>query len=360
MRANRSDFRKRMGAWCVCVAGSSLIAGFGTPVAAAEELQKYEFLQVRMGVPVEIQVYASAETAANNAAEAAYARFKELDRVMSDYDPDSELMRLCRDSGPGRPVKVSDDLWLVLSRAQELSVQTDGAFDVTLGPLTDLWRKSRRRQRPPSAEELADARQLVGYEALRLDAKQQTVELLKDNMRLDLGGIAIGYAADEALRVFQTHGLPRVLIDASGDILAGDPPPGRDHWRIEVEPLNTGRDPSQPRQVLALVHCAVTTSGDAYKFVEFDGVRYSHIVDPRTGLGLTRRSSATVIAADCMTADSLATAVSVLGPERGLELVKATPHAALYFVQIVDDRERVTVSPHFADYVSGRLGTAIE
>jgi thiamine biosynthesis lipoprotein len=341
-----------MGAWCVWVAGSSLIVGFGTPVAAAEELQKYEFLQIRMGVPVEFQVYATAETAANNAAEAAYARFKELDRVMSDYDPDSELMRLCRDSGPGRPVKVSDDLWLVLSRAQELAQQTDGAFDVTLGPLTDLWRKSRRRQRPPSAEELADARQRVGQESLRLDAEQQTVELLKENMRLDLGGIAIGYAADEALRVFQTHGLTRVLIDASGDIVAGDPPPGRDAWRIEMEPLNTGRHPSQPRQVLSLVNCAVTTSGDAYKFVEFDGVRYSHIVDPRTGLGLTRRSSATVIAADGITADSLATAVSVHGPERGLELVKATPHAALYFVQIVDDRERVTVSPHFADYVS--------
>jgi thiamine biosynthesis lipoprotein len=273
---------------------------------------------------------------------------------MSDYDPDSELMRLCRDSGPGRPVKVSNDLWLVLSRAQELARQTDGAFDVTLGPLTDLWRKSRRRQRPPSAEELAAASQRVGYESLRLDAEQQTAELLKENMRLDLGGIAIGYAADEALRVFQAHGLTRVLIDASGDILAGDPPPARDHWRIEVEPLNTGRDPSQPRQVLALVNCAVTTSGDAYKFVEFDGVRYSHIVDPRTGLGLTQRSSATVIAADGITADSLATAVSVHGPERGLELVRATPQAALYFVQIVDDAERVTVSPNFADYVSGR------
>jgi thiamine biosynthesis lipoprotein len=325
----------------------------GTPVAAADpEPQLYEFLQIRMGVPVEIQVYASAETAANNAADAAFARFRELDRVMSDYDPDSELMRLCRDSGPGRAIKVSDDLWLVLNRAQELSRQTDGAFDVTLGPLTDLWRKSRRRKRPPSAEELADARQRVGYESLRLDAEQQTAELLKENMRLDLGGIAIGYAADEALRVFQTQGLPRVLIDASGDIVAGDPPPGRDHWRIEMEPLNTGRDPSQPRQMLTLRNCAVTTSGDAYKFVEFDGVRYSHIVDPRTGLGLTRRSSATVIAADGITADRLATAVSVLGPERGLELIQAIPQAALYFVQIVDDAERVTASPNLADYLS--------
>jgi thiamine biosynthesis lipoprotein len=183
-----------------------------------------------------------------------------------------------------------------------------------------------------------------------VDVEQQTAELLQEGMDLDLGGIAIGYAADEALRIFHEHGLRRVLIDASGDILVGDPPPGRDAWRIEIEPLKPRGD--DKGRTLLLRNCAVTTSGDAYKFVEIDGVRYSHIVDPKTGLGLTTRSSATVIAPDCITADSLATAVTVLGPEQGLELVKSTTDAALHFVQIVDDAERITTSPNFARFLS--------
>jgi thiamine biosynthesis lipoprotein len=305
-----------------------------------------------MGVPVSIQVYAGEEQAANKAAEAAYARIKALDRIMSDYDPDSELMQLCRNSGPGRPVRISPELAYVLGRAQDLSRRSGGAFDVTVGPIVDLWRKTRRSKQAPRAEEIQAALGRVGFENLRVDVERQTAELMKEQMDLDLGGIAMGYAADEALRIFHEHGLQRVLIDASGDIVVGDPPPGRDAWRVEIEPLKTRGNEETPAPTLLLRNCAVTTSGDAYKFVEIGGVRYSHIVDPKTGLGLTMRSSATVIARDCITADSLATAVNVLGPERGLALVNETPDAALYFVQIVDDAEGITTSPNFAEYLA--------
>jgi thiamine biosynthesis lipoprotein len=262
-------------------------------------------------------------------------------------------MQLCRNSVPGKPVRISRELAFVLGRALELSKRSDGAFDVTVGPIVDLWRKARRSKHAPAKADVEGALARIGFKNLRVDAEQQTAELLQEGMDLDLGGIAIGYAADEALRIFQEHGLRRVLIDASGDILVGDPPPGRDAWRIEIEPLKQRGDDKGPPRTLLLRNCAVTTSGDAYKFVEIDGVRYSHIVDPKTGLGLTTRSSATVIAPDCITADSLATAVTVLGPERGLELVKSTAKAALYFVQIVDDAERITTSPDFGDHFAG-------
>ena len=311
----------------------------GTISPAAEPLEKYEFLRIRMGVSVAIQVYADDGAAANLAADAAYARFKQLDRILSDYDPDSELMQLCASSGPGNPVGVSEDLARVLQRSQVLAEQTDGAFDLTVGPIVNLWRIARRRKTPPPPEKLEAALAKVGYRNVQLDLEDLTVELLQPGMRLDPGGIAVGYAVDEAMAIFRQHRLARVLIDASGDIAVGDPPPGRDHWLIEIEALGAG---TQPRLVLALKNCAVTTSGDASKYVEFDGVRYSHIVDPKTGYGLTRRTSATIIAPDCTTADSLATTVNVLGQERGLELISETPRTEAVIEYIGKDERTMT------------------
>jgi thiamine biosynthesis lipoprotein len=203
------------------------------------------------------------------------------------------------------------------------------------------------RRRSSTRPDVADALSKVGYQKLRLDQNAGTVELLEPSMRIDLGGIAVGYAVDEAMQVFRDHGVTRVLIDAAGDIAVGDPPPGREAWRIEIEPL---RDGAGPKLVLELKNCAVTTSGDASKFVEFDGVRYSHIVDPQTGYGLTRRTSATVIAPDCITADSLATTLNVLGPERGLELIAETPGVEASIDFIDDDGQPMNVqSPGFGD-----------
>jgi thiamine biosynthesis lipoprotein len=337
-----------------------------SPAAAAdEELKRFEFVQIRMGVPVEIQVYAADESLANQAAEAAYARMKELDRVMSDYDPDSELMQLCAASRPGVPVRISPDLALLLGRSLELSRRSDGAFDVTVGPIVDLWRVARRKKEAPDPDRLRAALALVGHESLKLDVEARTVELLSPGMQLDLGGIAMGYAADEALRIFKEHGLSRVLIDASGDIVMGDPPPGREFWRVEIEPLSSAEAqpaadaPPHAPLTLLLKNCAVTTSGDAYKFIEIDGVRYSHIVDPRTGLGLTTRCSATLIAPDGITADSLATTVNVLGPERGLQLVSATEGVEAYIEYADGDDVRSVQSPEFAEHIEVQSGRGL-
>jgi thiamine biosynthesis lipoprotein len=290
-------------------------------VAASEPaLARYEFTEPQMGVPFKIVVYAPSDEAANRAASAAYVRVAALNAILSDYEEDSELSRLSRGSPHPQPVKVSDDLWRVLSRAHELSKATDGAFDITVGPLVQLWRRARRQRELPRPDLLRRALAATGYQALELDPERQTARLTKPNMRLDLGGIGIGYAVDEAMKVLKQSGIRSAMIDASGDIAVSETPPLRKSWVIGISPDANGN----PTRFVALSNAALTTTSDEVQYVEINGVRYSHIVDPKTGLGLTDRSSATVIASDCTTADSYDTAITVMGPERGLKLVEAT------------------------------------
>jgi thiamine biosynthesis lipoprotein len=243
-------------------------------------------------------------------------------------------------------VTVSDDLWRVLKEAQDMAQKSGGAFDVTVGPVVRLWRRARIRRQLPSPERMKTARQKVGYKLIRLHPESQQVELLEPDMLLDLGGIAKGYAADEALAVLRKHGIRRALVDAGGDIVLGDPPPGRPAWRIGVAPLD---DDAPPSQFLALANVAVATSGDAWQHVVIDGVRYSHIIDPRTGTGLTDHSSVTVVARDGITADALASAVSVLGPEKGIELVEKTCGAAAFIVRAPEGKVQTYQSAAWKD-----------
>jgi thiamine biosynthesis lipoprotein len=337
-------------ATAVTTAGVSS-ADDGRQQGAPSELARYEFLQIRMAAPVHLTVYAPSEAVANQASQAAYARIKQFDRLLSHYDPDSELSRVARDAVPGQPAPVSRELFTVLAHAERVSARTGGAFDVTVGPLMDLWRTARRKKRLPDAATLEQARQLVGHHLLRLDGQHQTVTFEKRGMRLDLGGIAKGFAADEALRVLKAHGIDRALIDAGGDIVVGAPPPGAAGWKIGVAPLDAPE--GEPQRFLTLAHVAVATSGDAAQYIELDGVRYSHVLDPTTGLGLTTRSSVTVVAPDGITADAWATAVSVLGPERGLKLLESVDAAAAFLVVRDESGLRTYESPGFATLESG-------
>lgn len=296
---------------------------------------RFEFARTEMAVPIRLVLYARDAETANGAAQAAFERIHQLDAVLSDYDPASELRRLCDNSREGVPVPVSDDLWRVLSKAQALAERSCGAFDVTVGPVVRLWRRARRREEFPPRDRLDEARELVGRQLVRLHPETQSVELLKPGMRLDLGGIAKGYAIDEALAVLRRHGVTRALVDAGGDVGLGAPPPDRDGWRIGVAAL----EPNAPlSRYLLLSRVAVATSGDTWQYVVLESKRYSHLVDPRTGVGLTDHSSVTVVAPDALAADGLASAVSVLGPEKGLKLVDDTPHAAAFIVRAPEGR----------------------
>jgi len=336
----------------------SILAAASVPARAAEPvLHRFSRTEIHMAVDFEVVVYAESEARANEALTKAMARIAALDKALSDYDPESELSKLSDSSrvAAGQEafprVPLSDDLWNVLSLAERVSRESRGAFDVTIGPLSRLWRRARRWKELPEAEQLAAARASVDYQWLRLDAQTRTAQLLRANMRLDLGGIAKGYAADEALRVVRACGLPRALVRASGDIAAGEPPPDERGWRVGLAPLNPDEPPVR---FIALAGAAVSTSGDARQHLVVDGRRYSHIIDPRTGLGVAGRSSVTVIAPQGALADSLATAISVLGPQEGLALVQRFPGAELYLVYEDDAGRQTTVqSPGFARYVTG-------
>lgn len=331
------------GGWTRTLAGITLALGLGVVAIAGTgstgqvpTLERFVFHEPHMGTEFHLVLYSSDAAAASRASRAAFDRVADLNRKLSDYDPESELMRLCAQGG-GPPVEVSEDLFRVLERSLELSRASQGAFDPTIGPVGRLWRRARRDRKRPDPELMASAMKRVGYTKIELDAGRRTVRLLQDGMKLDLGGIAKGYAADEALKTLRSLGVNRALVAAAGDITAGDPPPDAEFWRVAVAPLRRPDLPEAPAPMLRLRHQSVSTSGDAEQSVEIDGVRYSHILDPRTGVGVIGRSSATVIAPEGTTSDSLATALSVLGPDQGLALIEATPGAAAYYVRVRDD-----------------------
>jgi thiamine biosynthesis lipoprotein len=282
-----------------------------------------------MGTLFSIKLYAPDKSRAQAATQAAFDRIAALENIMSDYQADSELMRLC-DQPFGIPVPVSADLFDALQEAQKVAELSHGAFDATVGPYVRLWRFARKRKVLPTPAELASARAAVGYKKLRLDPRARTVTLLVPNMRLDLGGIGKGYAADQAMHVLNSMGINRALVAASGDIAIGDPPPGQLGWRVAISGLDRGTNHNADTMVLR--NAGVSTSGDTEQFIEIAGVRYSHIINPATGLGLTERIQATIIGPNATTTDGLDNTLCVLGVTRGLALADSLPKVSALIV----------------------------
>jgi thiamine biosynthesis lipoprotein len=310
----------------------------------APAVARWEFSQVHMGTRFRFALYAPDRATANEASTAAYASVAKLNRLLSDYDEDSEVRRLCRDSGPERPIRVSRHLFDVLAASQQLAQASNGALDVTVGPYVGLWRKTRRSKQRPTAQQIEEAGRRVGYQRLALDVAAQTVRLQRDRMRIDLGAIAKGYAADVALKVLAQHGIKSALIDAGGDIVCSNAPPGKSAWVVAVGKSTSTENGT--RTLIQISNAAVATSGDQFQFVEIDGERYSHIVDPRTGMGLTRRRNVTVVAKSGMIADGLASAICVMG-KQGFKLLPRYSAAALI---VEEDPAARMESETFADF----------
>lgn len=304
-----------------------------SPAPAHLPLSRFEYSQGHMGVQVTLTVWARGEDAAREACILAYKRIAQIDNVASDYRPDSELMRLCAKAG-GPPLPVSDDLYTMLKRAQEVSQLSRGAFDITVGPYVTLWREARRTGRFPPKEQLQAAKALVGYDKIILEPVNRTAQLKVPGMKLDLGGIAKGYAGDEALKVLKDQGITSACYQAGGDIVLSDAPLNQPHgWQIDV----VSEQPQRPSQKLLLKNCAISTSGDTYQYVEIDGRRYSHIVDPRTGIGLTSTYLVTIIAPGApdahpgLTSDPLSKVASVLGTEAKPLIAAKYPNVKVRF-----------------------------
>jgi thiamine biosynthesis lipoprotein len=299
---------------------SSLLLLFASLQASA--LQLYEAVEPHMGTMFRIKLYAKDQAQAQEAFRAAFNRISHLDETLSDYQPNSELSCLSQ-SAVRHPVRVSDDLYRVIESSENLSSETGGAFDITLGPLTHLWRLARKRNQLPDAADIQKAKAHCGFRKLHLDKKNQTIELDDAGMLLDVGGIAKGYAADEALAVLQSTGILSALVAASGDLVFSNPPPGEQGWKIGIDSLDDAHAPFT--RVMVLANAAVSTSGSSEQHLDVSGIRYSHIVDPETGFGITKSITATVIAPRGINADSMATAVTVLGVTRGLAFIGRHP-----------------------------------
>lgn len=338
-------FASRRLAW-LCL----LVFGLLCSNCAAADLEKFTFEKPQMGVPFRITLYAVDAKVAAEAAAAAFSRVEALNQVLSDYEDDSELVQLSKSSGSGRKARVSDDLWKVLFRARALAEETQGAFDVTCGPIVNIWRRARRKGELPDPGLVEEMRVRTGWQKMLLHQETQEVELTAADMRLDLGAIAKGYACDEALKILKQRGISSALVAASGDIVVGDPPPGKKGWRLEVSKPEDAPADAGPVFV-ELANMALTTSGDQFQKLEINGKRYSHILDLRTGQPLTDHSMVSVIAPDGLTADSLATACSILGSKEGAALIQKTPGASARFYRQAENGSETAVTPEWKSHL---------
>jgi thiamine biosynthesis lipoprotein len=329
--------------------GALLTACASTPLA------RFSFTRPAMGTEFRLEFFARGGEHAAAAAEAAFARIAALERALSDYDSESELARLgarADEGAPGAWLPVSSELFGMLVEAQAVARASGGAFDVTVGPCTRLWRRAQRQGELPDEARLCEALRAVGHEKLALDPGTRSVRLLTRGMRLDPGGIGKGYALDEALRVLAEHGIERALAVGGGDIAARAAPPERAGWRVAIAGLDSG-DPAEDRAAteLFLAHAALSTSGDLVRSFELDGVRYAHILDPRNGRALTERRLASVLAPSGARADAWATALAVLGP-RGLAALAREPGAEGRIAVLTPSGVELFESAHFPGRLS--------
>ena len=287
--------------------------------SAASQMTRFSFTESKMGAPFTIVFYSKDSVQAVSIAKRCFVLVDSFNFIFSDYIDTSELSYLSKTAGENSiPVKLSPALYDILIQSKKAYELSEGAFDITMGPLSKLWRKARKQQLFPTDSTVRSIRNLIGFNKLIFDTLNKTVRLTQPGMQLDLGGIAQGYVAQKVIDFLLSQEITQALINASGDIVMSGAPVDKDGWVVGVNlPEKTDE---LLNQKLILKNRAVTTSGDAYQFIEKDGIRYSHIINPITGYGVTFHRNVTVIAADGATADWLATACSILSLKKAKKL----------------------------------------
>lgn len=284
-------------------------------VWACMSAERVAFTEVHMGVEARIVVCTDDPARAAEAARRAFDAIHAWDLALSDWNPQSDAMRLPETAGQRAPVHGR------LGRAMEVSAawhrRTGGAFDPALGPLVRLWREADRLDAWPPTHAIETACLRSGWHAVDFRQEQREVTMRRDGVRLDFGGIGQGLAADEALEVLHASGFPMAMVDISGDMAIGTAPPGEPGWRIAVEPAHG----DQPVETLLLANCGVSCSGDRGQPRRIGQRQVSHIVDPSTGMPVPLPRQAVVVASDATRADALATAMCVLPIERCTGLI---------------------------------------
>ncbi len=316
-------------------------------ISAVAQYKKFSFQQPKMGSPFNIVIYSTDSVLAAEAAKQGFNLIDTLNEIYSDYLPNSELNRLCAKSGSKQWVKVSEPLYTILQKSYDAAAKSFGSFDITMSPVIRLWRAARLEKRLPDKDRLTEARKRVGYKFIEFDAVNRRVRLKKAGMQLDLGGIGKGETAQRVIDRLGSIGCPFSLIDAGGDIVAGDVPPEVAGWRVAI---NMPESEELMDQQLLLRKNAVTTSGDLYQYIELNGIRYSHIINPYTGWALTNSRNVTVISTNGTNADWLTKACSILPIDEALKLLAGFPATEVQIAVIENNKPKFYRSPGFASY----------
>ncbi len=279
----------------------------------------YMMEKQQMGTLFKVKVYADDSSKVAFVSSWAFMKLDSLNMALSDYREDSEINKLCRTAGDGKFHAVSDDLWQILLSSREAALLSSHVFDVTIGPLSQLWRRMKRQKILPSATQISDAKQKVGFEKILFSDSEKAIKLLTKGMRIDFGGIGKGYAEDEMLKIFRKNGFSQVMIEAGGNIVVGDAPPNAKGWEIEIF-----------KKKKYFTNCGISTSGDVFQWVEINGIRYAHILDPSTGLGALYSRQVSVIAKDGTTSDWLST-TAFLSKKQFIRRLSRSLKAKCYF-----------------------------
>ena len=331
----------------VCLKNALILLLLSVQLVKGQE--KFVFRRPEMGSPFTITIYGTDSASVAAAAAMAFKKAEELNAILSDYIDSSEINRLSATSGQDRWISVSPPLFDILQRSQEAALLSDGSYDITIGPVVRLWRQARKTLQFPDSTALHQALEITGYRYLHLDTLHHTVLLDKKGMQLDVGGLGKGFVAQAALDLLRRQGYPIAMVNAGGKIVTGQIPPDKKGWIIGINAPGE-KDLLLP-DFLLLKNMAVATSGDIYQYVELNGKRYSHIVDPKTGIGLTRRRNVTALAKDGTEADWLATACSVLSWRRSRRLIRRLPGTALLVTEMKNGKISRKSSPGFRNYL---------
>ena len=298
--------------------------------------KRFSFTQPKMGSPFTIVFYSHDSAQAALLAGQCFNLVDSFVFIFSDYIDGSELSKLSATAGKSdSAISVSPALYDILLQSKNAFEKSEGAFDITIGPLSKFWRQLRKTKQFPADEAVQSHRKLIGFDKLVLDTINKKVTLRLPGMQLDLGGIAQGYIAQKIIDFLSSKKITQALVNVSGDIVMSDAPPGSNGWTVGIN-VPESTDELLPR-ILLMKNRSVTTSGDAYQFTEHDGKRYSHIIDPRSGYGITSQRNVTVIANDGTTADWLATACSILTVKKAKRLA-AQLNAEVLIAEIKKDK----------------------
>ena len=318
---------------------------FSTPLLQAQT-RKFSYSEMKMGSAFNLIIVSADSNKANHLARKSYELVDSLNHIFSNYDSSSELSKINASAGL-LPYKMSRAMLDLVQKSQYAYIQSKGAYDISIGPLSSLWRNARKAKLFPEASTVLATKKLVGFAQVKINKRLGTIFLPNANMQLDFGGIAKGYIAQWVINFLKANGIQQALVDAGGDIVMSGAPLNQKGWLIGVNLPETTDQLLNKK--LQLSNCSVATSGDVYQFIEYKGVKYSHIINPLTGYGVTNLRNVTIVAKTGATADWLATACSIL-PIKEAKQLAISHQAALLITTLKNGKLVFEATPNFKNY----------